>query len=73
VKDKEKADLIEGTIYMASPDNLDANDLAAWLMALMFCYVQHTKAGQVYHSRVAFRLDQKNAPEPDVPSLNKAE
>ena len=32
VKDGQKADLIDGVIYMASPDNLDANRLSKWLI-----------------------------------------
>ena len=30
VRDGEKADLIDGVIYMASPDNTDANEIASW-------------------------------------------
>ena len=36
VKDGEKADLIDGVIHVASPDNTDANDINAWLGGLMF-------------------------------------
>jgi Uma2 family endonuclease len=66
VNDKKKADLIEGKIFMASPDNTEANKLAGWLYALMLCYVQLKRCGEVFHSRVSYRLDTKNGPEPDV-------
>src|SRR6516225_10140221 len=34
VPDGQKADLIDGVIYMASPDNTDAADLFGWLFWL---------------------------------------
>src|SRR5262249_48495267 len=34
VKDGQKADLIDGVIYMASPDNTEAADLNVWLCRL---------------------------------------
>ncbi len=71
VKDGEKADLIDGVIYMASPDNTDANKLNGWLLALMSIYARRKDLGQVYVSRVAFRLDKKNGPEPDIAFVRK--
>jgi len=71
VKDGQKADLIEGTIYMASPENTDANDLFFWLGGLMYDYAQSKDLGRVCGSRVAFRLDEKNAPEPDLAFVRK--
>lgn len=66
VQDGQKADLIDGVIYMASPDNTDANELNVWLASLMFAFAQRRKAGKVYVSRVAFRLDEWSGPEPDI-------
>lgn len=66
VKDGEKADLIDGVIYMASPENLRANDLFGWLYSLMRLYVRKRQLGRIYGSRVACRLDDMNAPEPDI-------
>jgi Uma2 family endonuclease len=66
VKDGQKADLLDGVIYMASPDNTDANAVNGWLYALMLLFVQGKKLGWVYVSRVAFLLDEFNAPEPDI-------
>src|SRR5205823_12475902 len=65
VRDGQKADLIDGVIYMASPDNTDANELFAWMLSLMSLFVQTKNRGKVYGSRVALRFNRKNAPEPD--------
>src|SRR5439155_8111167 len=72
VKDGEKADLIDGVIYMASPDNTNANELSMWLGSLMFDYAQVKRLGKVYHSRVALRLDDLNSPEPDILFMRKS-
>jgi Uma2 family endonuclease len=66
VKDGQKADLIDGVIYMASPENTDANDLFVWLLGLIADFVEARELGKVYGSRVAFRLGERQAPEPDV-------
>src|ERR1017187_4692906 len=66
VKDKQKADLIDGVIYMASPDNLDANDINQWLSGLLYDFVIERDLGKLWILRVAFRLSLKNAPEPDI-------
>jgi Uma2 family endonuclease len=66
VKDGEKADLIDGVIYMASPDNTDANDIFMWLGNVMFDFAEQTGAGKIYGSRVACRLDEWQGPQPDL-------
>lgn len=66
VGDDQKADLIDGVIYMASPENTDANELFLWLVNLLSLYVRRKKLGKIFGSRVACRLDDKNAPEPDI-------
>jgi Uma2 family endonuclease len=66
IREDQKADLIDGVIYMASPDNTDANDLFCWLLTLMHIYAEEKRLGRVFGSRVACRLDDRNAPEPDV-------
>jgi len=71
VKDGEKADLIDGVIYMASPDNLDANSLFVWLVGLIHLYAEEYDLGEVYGSRVAFRLSEKSGPEPDIAFVKK--
>jgi Uma2 family endonuclease len=71
VKDGDKADLIDGVIYMASPDNTSANELFVWIIGLMGFFVEATVAGKVYGSRVALRLDDRNGPEPDIAFVRK--
>jgi Uma2 family endonuclease len=66
VREDQKADLIDGVIYMASPENTDANDLFLWLSTVIYGYVERKKLGYVFGSRVAFRLDERNGPEPDI-------
>lgn len=66
VKDGQKADLIGGVIYMASPDNTEAADLFVWLIALMHDLAERFDSGKVYGSRVAFKLDETHSPEPDI-------
>lgn len=66
VPDWRKADLIDGEIFVASPENLDANDLFVWLLGLIKDYVRKRKLGRVFASRVAFRLNDHNGPEPDI-------
>ena len=66
VRDGQKADQIDGVIYMASPENVDANDLEGWLYTVMRIFARKRKLGRVFVSRVACRLDEKNAPEPDI-------
>src|SRR6516165_10065172 len=71
VKDGQKADLINGVIYMASPDNTDANDLFVWLLRLLGDFVEEKDLGKVYGSRVAFRLGESHGPEPDIAYVRK--
>jgi Uma2 family endonuclease len=66
VRDGQKGDLINGVIYMASPENTDANKLFMWLGGLMHDYAEVKELGEVFGSRVAFRIDDGNGPEPDI-------
>lgn len=66
IKDGEKGDLINGVIYMSSPDNTDANKLNVWLLTLFDLYVEDRQLGEVFVSRVAFRLEESHGPEPDI-------
>ena len=65
IPDGQKADLLNGVIYLASPDNTDSNDLNGWLWALMNI-LPTSGTGQSVWFRVAFRLDDDNGPEPDI-------
>lgn len=66
VPDGQKADLIDGAIYVASPDNTDANDIFMRLGGLMYDFAEYRDLGTVFGSRVACKLDEYNAPEPDI-------
>src|SRR5260370_41277583 len=62
-----KADLLEGVIYMASPDTPSSNDLTGFLEFLVRGYNDAKKlGGRVFVNRVAFRLSKYGAPEPDL-------
>jgi Uma2 family endonuclease len=67
VPDGQKADLIDGVIYMASPDSIHSNDLTVFVTFLLRGYDAARRiGGRVYVNRVAFRLARHRAPEPDV-------
>ncbi len=66
VQDGQKADLIDGVIYMASPDNTDAGDLFVWLIRILADFCDERDLGKVLGSRIAFKLDDRNSPEPDI-------
>ena len=61
-----KGDLIDGTIYLDGPESIKNNELFDWLLTLIGLYVRKRKLGEVHASRVACRLDDRNAPEPDI-------
>jgi Uma2 family endonuclease len=71
VPDGQKADLLDGVIYMASPDNTDAAEVNSWLGSLIYSFVEKNDLGSLYFSRVAYRLGQKWGPEPDIGFLPK--
>src|ERR1700732_2204447 len=67
VSDGQKADLIDGVIYMASPDSRTSNHLTRFITSLFQFYIEaRNLVGEVYLSRFAFRLTKYRAPEPDV-------
>lgn len=72
VKEYQKADLLDGVIYMASPESTDDNRLGGWLYRLMSEYVSELDLGEVFYSRVAFRITGKRGPEPDVAFVAKS-
>lgn len=69
--DGQKGDLLDGVIYMASPDNLACNRLNGWLLEVLGVYVRELDLGEVYVSRVAFRITEKRGPEPDLAFVSK--
>ena len=66
VREDQKADLLDGVIYMASPESTDDNELGGWLYRLMGEYADELDLGKMYYTRVAFRLGSLHGPEPDV-------
>jgi Uma2 family endonuclease len=72
VKDGQKGDLINGVIYMASPETTDANDLFFWFGTIMRLFARTRKLGTVLGNRVALRLDNRNGPEPDILFVHKS-
>ncbi len=67
VPDGQKADLIDGVIYMASPDSLRHNHLTLFVSRLFQGYLEAKGlGGDVTVSRFAFELTPHRAPEPDV-------
>src|SRR5262245_20226013 len=71
VKDEQKADLVDGVIYLAPPESLHTNERLLWLMGLLDDFSDETDLGEVFGFRIAFRLDNINAPEPDLAFLRK--
>ncbi|MEX0714490.1 MAG: Uma2 family endonuclease, partial [Pirellulales bacterium] len=71
IKEHEKADLLDGVIYMASPESTDDNRLVAWLCKLMGNFVDELDLGEVFVTRVAFRITEKRGPEPDLAFVAK--
>jgi Uma2 family endonuclease len=72
VADGQKADLIDGVIYIASPDKPDASDLTGFVDFLVRGYNDARRlGGRVFVSRAAFRLSRFRAPEPDVAFVRK--
>ena len=66
VGDGEKADLIDGVIYMASPHTRTNDRIGGFIAYLLRGYAEARKAGEVFGSRFAFVLSPIRAPEPDV-------
>lgn len=72
VADGQKADLIDGVIYMASPDSRPNNLLTNFILFLLDGYVSERELGEVYAQRFAFVLSDRRAPEPDVAYVSTA-
>jgi Uma2 family endonuclease len=72
IPDGQKADLIDGVIYVASPDTPRNNRLANFIQFLLDGYSEARDLGQVVASRVAFVVSETRSPEPDVAFVLKA-
>ena len=68
----EKADLIDGVIYVASPDSILNDDLTYFIRYLMSEFADSRSLGKVQGNRVAFVLGPRRSPEPDVAFVSTA-
>lgn len=66
VQEDQKADLLDGVVYMSSPENIDHNRLVGWLDKVLGLYVEQRNLGELTINKVAYRLSTRNAPEPDL-------
>jgi Uma2 family endonuclease len=66
VRDDQKADLIDGVVYLASPENRDHNLLKWWLSTVLGQYVEHHRLGTLFADKFTYRLTDLTAPEPDL-------
>ncbi len=68
---ERKADLIDGEIYPASPATLLHEERLTWLKVFFKFYVSAKALGMVIGSRVAMKLSEYDAPEPDLMFIKK--
>ncbi|MDZ7359185.1 MAG: Uma2 family endonuclease [candidate division KSB1 bacterium] len=68
---ERKADLIDGEIYLASPATLVHEDCLTCLQALLRFYVNAKQLGVIIGSRVAMKVSEYDAPEPDIMFIKK--
>jgi len=62
-----KADLIEGVIYVASPDHIEHYGINSWLHTVLNLIILRRKLkGRLFGFKIAFRLNVRNGPEPDL-------
>lgn len=66
IPEDQKADLLEGVIYVASPENSEHNDLLRWLTILLGTFIEERQLGRLTINKVAYRLSDRSAPEPDL-------
>jgi Uma2 family endonuclease len=71
VREDQKADLINGVIYMSTPPTLEHEDEFGFLLTIVRIYVRRKKLGVVLGSRAAMKLSDENAPEPDLMFISK--
>jgi Uma2 family endonuclease len=66
IREDQKADLLDGLIYLASPENADHNDLLRWLTVVLDLFIEDRRLGRLTINKVAYRLSDRTAPEPDL-------
>ena len=55
IHDDQKADLIDGAIYMASPESIDHNDLVLWMGKVLGLFIEERRLGRLTINKVAYR------------------
>jgi len=68
---EQKADLIQGEIIMASPATVQHEDTVNFLLSILRMFVKKRALGLVVGSRVAMKLSEHDAPEPDLMFVRK--
>jgi len=63
---ENKADLIDGKIIVSPSETPYENDRFMWLLCLLNAIIRGGEYGRLFGSKVVYRLDQYNAPEPDL-------
>jgi Uma2 family endonuclease len=63
---EQKADLIDGEIIMASPARIKHEDDVDFWKYILKCFTKKKKLGKVMGSRVAMKVSEHDAPEPDI-------
>src|SRR5262249_13492715 len=71
VKEGQKGDLLDGVIYLDPPEDNENYEICYWLMRLLANFVEIHDLGRLTADRITYRLDDKNAPEPDLALVRK--
>jgi len=66
IQEDQKADLLDGVIHLASPENSEHNDLLRWLTVVLDLFIEERQLGRLTINKVAYRLSDRTAPEPDL-------
>ncbi|MEW6251727.1 MAG: Uma2 family endonuclease [Planctomycetota bacterium] len=69
VPEHQKADVLEGVIYLTPPEACDCARLLTWLAVVLGQFVEQRELGDVLANRIAYRLAADTAVEPDVAVL----
>jgi Uma2 family endonuclease len=67
---ERKGDLIDGVIFLDPPETPASNELWNWIINRLKLLTDQFEAGRVFGPKVAFRLDDRNAVEPDIAFLS---
>ena len=66
IPEDQKADLLDGVIHLASPESSEHNDLLRWLTVVLDLFIEERRLGRLTINKVAYRLSDRTAPEPDL-------